>query len=185
LRYDILSKVAKLSAFVFPNFQFQSSCRAWTEVFNRNDGLFIVRYKLFLACSRMRIAVSVNGRQVAERGGVVEGISWPDTCNCPAASLQVFELRFKFIMLYKSVLWIGIVWIRIQIRMFILMPIRIRTGIRRMSIRMSIVPQVLHMLENQKYFFLLLVTAMLPVCTVHQCQRFHSFQYFGQHLELF
>jgi hypothetical protein len=57
-------------------------------VFNRNDGLFIVRYKLFLACSRMRIAVSVNGRRVAERG--VEGISWPDTCNCPAASLQVF-----------------------------------------------------------------------------------------------
>jgi hypothetical protein len=57
-------------------------------VFNRNDGLFIVRYKLFLACARMRIAVSVNGRQVAERG-VEEGISWPDTCNCPAASLQV------------------------------------------------------------------------------------------------
>jgi hypothetical protein len=58
-------------------------------VFNRNDGLFIVRYKLFLACARMRIAVSVNGRLVAERG-VVEGISWPDTCNCPADSLQVF-----------------------------------------------------------------------------------------------
>jgi hypothetical protein len=87
-----LSKVAKLKNFstsVLQNFQFHTFCRAWTEVFNRNDGLFIVRYKLFLACSRMRIAVSVNGRQVAERGGVVEGISWPDTCNCPTASIQV------------------------------------------------------------------------------------------------
>jgi hypothetical protein len=87
LRYDILSKVAKLSAFVLRNIQLHPFCRAWTEVFNRNDGLFIVRYKLFLACERMRIAVSVNGRQVAERGE--EGISWPDTCNCPTASLQV------------------------------------------------------------------------------------------------
>jgi hypothetical protein len=92
LRDDILSKVTKnlnFAALLLRNIQFQSSCRAWTEVFNRNDGLFIVRYKLFLACESMRIAVSVNGRQVAERGGVVEGISWPDTCNCPAASLQV------------------------------------------------------------------------------------------------
>jgi hypothetical protein len=92
LRYDILSKVTKqknLAPSVLRNIQFHPYCRAWTEVFNRNDGLFIVRYKLFLACARMRVSVSVNGRQVAERGGVVEGISWPDTCNCPAASLQV------------------------------------------------------------------------------------------------
>jgi hypothetical protein len=32
-------------------------CRVWTEVMNRNDGLFIVRYKLFLPCDGMSIAV--------------------------------------------------------------------------------------------------------------------------------
>jgi hypothetical protein len=69
------------------------SCRAWTEVFNRNDGSFIVRYKLYLACPRLRIAISANGRLVAEK--LITEQSWPDTCNCPASSLQVLLWRRK------------------------------------------------------------------------------------------
>ena len=64
-----------------------SRCRAWTEVFNRNDGLFIVRYKLHLACEKLRIVVTSGGRMLAER--MVVETSWPDFCNCPGPSLQV------------------------------------------------------------------------------------------------
>ncbi len=49
--------------------------------------------------------------------------------------------------------------IRVQIRLSILTPIqiqiqiRIRIGIKTMPIHMSILPQVLHMLENRTNFF--------------------------------
>jgi hypothetical protein len=63
----------------------------------------------------------------------------------------------------KPVLWIGIVLMTIRIRIYILMPIRI--GIKTMPIVMRILPQVLHMLDNQNILFLFLVTA-LPVYNV-------------------
>ena len=63
-------------------------CRAWIEIMNRNDGLFTVRYKLFLPCERVTITVRAEGRLLAERSTKTV-TSWPDSCNCPLASLQV------------------------------------------------------------------------------------------------
>jgi hypothetical protein len=59
----------------------------------------------------------------------------------------------------KSVLWIGIVLVLIRIRTSMLMPTRIRIGIKTMSILMGILPQILHMLEKSD-FFILLITAL-------------------------
>ncbi len=60
--------------------------------------------------------------------------------------------------------------IRSRNRLFILMPIRIR-----------ILPQVLHMLENLNFFFYNWLQCQFTLfCLYHQCHRCHNFLYFGQ-----
>ncbi len=72
----------------------------------------------------------------------------------------------------SAVLWIGIVLmpIRSRNRLFILMPIRIR-----------ILPQVLHMLENLNFFLYNSLQCQFALFWLfHQCHRWHNFLYFGQ-----
>jgi len=51
--------------------------------------------------------------------------------------------------------------------------IRIRVGIKTMSILIRILPKVLHLLKNLNYFYLKFLT------------DFQYFPYFGQHIEIF
>jgi hypothetical protein len=106
--------------------------------------------------------------------------------------MGILLLIFYYSGLYSAIhffimlVYIVLMPIRIQIRISMLMPIQIRIGNKTMPILMRIIPQVLHMLENQK--ILLLVTAF----TVLQCfiflvsfKRVISYRYFGQHIEIF
>ncbi|XP_023342466.1 KDEL motif-containing protein 1, partial [Eurytemora carolleeae] len=61
--------------------------RAFSEIFNKNNGFFIVRYKVYHACDNVRIQVLVNGSLVY--GPIyVQGTVQPDHCNCPEGDLS-------------------------------------------------------------------------------------------------
>jgi hypothetical protein len=46
------------------------------------------------------------------------------------------------------------------------------------------IPQVLHLLENQNFFYLQSQQLQFTMFYLsHQCQMWHSFQYFGQHVK--
>lgn len=40
------------------------SCRVWSNILDRKDGSFIVRYKLYEPCSRILISVKCNGEEL-------------------------------------------------------------------------------------------------------------------------
>jgi len=62
-------------------------CRAWTEVLDRKDGSFVVRYKFHSSCYDVVLSVSWKGEHVGESPVKVAGVVHPDTCNCPDKSL--------------------------------------------------------------------------------------------------
>jgi hypothetical protein len=82
----------------------------------------------------------------------------------------VFLFPLGFYLALFSLLWIGIVFMPIRIRLSILRPIRIWIGIETMPIHMRILPQVLHKLEN--WANILLLFTVMPVYNV-----FFSYQW--------
>ncbi|XP_054285028.1 protein O-glucosyltransferase 2-like isoform X2 [Macrosteles quadrilineatus] len=66
---------------------YQRNCRVWTNILDRKDGSFIVRYKLYETCYDMEISVKYEGNDVEGSPIIVEGVVQPDDCYCPS-SLQ-------------------------------------------------------------------------------------------------
>ena len=59
----------------------EGSCRAWTQVYNRHDGSFLIRYKLYNTCKNLNIDVKYNNTQhLAESPYYIKGETrdqWP------------------------------------------------------------------------------------------------------------
>uniref|UniRef100_A0A224Z0F2 KDEL motif-containing protein 1 n=1 Tax=Rhipicephalus zambeziensis TaxID=60191 RepID=A0A224Z0F2_9ACAR len=62
-----------------------SHCSIWTQVLNRRDGLFIVRYKLFRSCPEAQVEVSFNGSPLTEAPVLIKGPLHHDACSCPVS----------------------------------------------------------------------------------------------------
>jgi len=62
-------------------------CRSWTEIFNRNDGFFIVRYKIYNVCDNMKIKLKLNGKKLLDPIPLKSSVL-PDVCNCPKGTLE-------------------------------------------------------------------------------------------------
>lgn len=58
-------------------------CSIWTQLLNRGDGLFIVRYKLFKSCPEAQVEVSFNGSPLMESPVLIKGPLHHDACSCP------------------------------------------------------------------------------------------------------
>jgi hypothetical protein len=48
-------------------------CRIWTEILDRRDGSFIVRFKVYNSCTNLKIQVQYKNKQVAESPYSVPG----------------------------------------------------------------------------------------------------------------
>lgn len=52
---------------------YQRNCRVWTNILDRKDGSFIVRYKLYETCYDMEISVKYEGNDVEGSPILIEG----------------------------------------------------------------------------------------------------------------
>lgn len=55
----------------------------WNQILNRNDGSFIVRYRMFQTLNGLQINITYNDIHVSSSPYIIEGIQYHETCNCP------------------------------------------------------------------------------------------------------
>lgn len=63
-------------------------CRVWTQVLDRHDGSYIVRYKMFHYCDDMEIHVTVDGKHLGNSPYMIQGRVYSESCECPVDSLD-------------------------------------------------------------------------------------------------
>lgn len=63
-------------------------CRIWTQVLNRHDGSFLVRYRLYNTCRNLRIRVMHEGTDVTNSPYDSPGPVHNEECFCPDSSFD-------------------------------------------------------------------------------------------------
>ena len=74
---------------------YASPCRIWTQILDRHDGTFIVRYKMFQACNDVEINITWQGQHIAESPYKLPGRIYSDDCNCPQGNLDEFITQYE------------------------------------------------------------------------------------------
>uniref|UniRef100_A0A0B7AME8 Glycosyl transferase CAP10 domain-containing protein n=2 Tax=Arion vulgaris TaxID=1028688 RepID=A0A0B7AME8_9EUPU len=66
--------------------------RIWTQVLDRHDGSYVVRYRLYATISDLQISVQINGRHIAESPYQLKGDIYHDACNCPQQTSEEWAI---------------------------------------------------------------------------------------------
>ncbi|XP_039279066.1 protein O-glucosyltransferase 2 [Nilaparvata lugens] len=78
----------KLSVQVFGQHTSGRSARIWVNVLNRNDGLFVVRYKLYETCKNLQIVVKFNNKHINGSPFVFNETIQAEHCYCPERDFE-------------------------------------------------------------------------------------------------
>ncbi|KAH9507750.1 Protein O-glucosyltransferase 2 [Bulinus truncatus] len=62
------------------------SARIWTQILDRHDGSYVVRYRLYSSTNGLQISVQFKGRHIADSPYRLADTIYHDTCNCPHLS---------------------------------------------------------------------------------------------------
>ncbi|XP_018318880.1 KDEL motif-containing protein 1 isoform X2 [Agrilus planipennis] len=65
-------------------------CRIWTNILNRNDGSYIVRYKLYEPCINVKIDIKVRGENIKGFPLTFKYIMFSEDCNCNIHNVSSF-----------------------------------------------------------------------------------------------
>ncbi|XP_055892569.1 protein O-glucosyltransferase 2-like [Biomphalaria glabrata] len=65
-----------------------SPSRIWSQVLDRHDGSYIVRYRLYSTTSGLQISVHFKGRHIAGSPYRIAGNIYHDTCDCPHQTVE-------------------------------------------------------------------------------------------------
>ncbi|XP_056640129.1 protein O-glucosyltransferase 2-like isoform X1 [Diorhabda sublineata] len=63
-------------------------CRIWTNVLDRKDNSYIVRYKLYETCSYLKISVTYNNEHLAKSPYLINSPVKSDDCVCPTRNIN-------------------------------------------------------------------------------------------------
>ncbi|XP_030751134.1 protein O-glucosyltransferase 2-like [Sitophilus oryzae] len=66
----------------------KTPCRIWTNILDRKDGVYIVRYKVYEQCSYIKISIVYENEQVAQSPYIINQPIYPDNCYCPKLKLK-------------------------------------------------------------------------------------------------
>lgn len=72
------------------NNDFSHRVRVWTQVLDRHDGSYIVRYKVYETYEDLIIQVLHNGQHVGSSPYLMSGMAYHEKCNCPNPSLEAW-----------------------------------------------------------------------------------------------
>lgn len=65
-------------------------CRSWTNILDRKDGSYIIRYKLYESCKNLIVNVKYKNQHVGDSPYVIKNDVQPEDCFCPTGSLEKF-----------------------------------------------------------------------------------------------
>lgn len=63
-------------------------CRIWTQILDRHDGSFIVRYKMMHSCDDLEIHITLKGKHLGKSPYKYDGRIYAENCNCPVKNLD-------------------------------------------------------------------------------------------------
>jgi len=66
-------------------------CRVWTQVLDRYDGSYIVRYRTYQTCRKTSIHILYNSQHLAESPYVFEDPIYAEDCYCPVGSVSEWQ----------------------------------------------------------------------------------------------
>ncbi|XP_069698369.1 protein O-glucosyltransferase 2-like isoform X2 [Periplaneta americana] len=79
------------------------NCRTWINTLDRNDGSFIIRYKIYHTCHNVKIHITHNGHHVGASPYIIEGPVYPDGCYCPVKSVSDWMKEFGCKSSYQQI----------------------------------------------------------------------------------
>ncbi|XP_038208405.1 protein O-glucosyltransferase 2-like [Zerene cesonia] len=68
----------------------KARCRIWSNVLDRKDGTFIVRYKIYEVCSKLSINMFYMSKHIKDSPITFDGPILPDQCACPEKDLKLW-----------------------------------------------------------------------------------------------
>jgi len=83
------------------NSQF-GSCRIWTQILDRHDGSFIVRYKMMHSCDDLEIHITSKGQHLGESPYKFNDRIYAETCDCPVKDLDEMISLYQCPKKYRS-----------------------------------------------------------------------------------
>ncbi|XP_017771348.1 PREDICTED: KDEL motif-containing protein 1-like [Nicrophorus vespilloides] len=78
-------------------------CRVWSNILNRKDGSYIMRYKLYDSCSYMEINVKYKDIHLAKSPYIIDNIVHPEQCICPKWNVNEWLDNMKCAKLPKQI----------------------------------------------------------------------------------
>ncbi|XP_072936890.1 protein O-glucosyltransferase 2-like [Epargyreus clarus] len=78
-------------------------CRVWSNVLNRKDGTFIVRYKLYETCLDLAINVYYNSKHIKGSPFKFEGPIQADQCVCPEKDFNAWLNKYGCTQSYDQI----------------------------------------------------------------------------------
>lgn len=80
-----------------------SRVRAWVQTLDRNDGSFIIRYRLFASYPDLAIEITHKGKSVAKSPYKLHGGVYHETCFCPETNEEVWEKTMNCSVEYSQI----------------------------------------------------------------------------------
>ncbi|CAH4014630.1 unnamed protein product [Pieris brassicae] len=71
----------------------KSHCRIWSNILDRKDGTFIVRYKVYEECSKLVINIYYKSKHIQNSPIIIKETILPDQCGCPEKDLNIWLLN--------------------------------------------------------------------------------------------
>ncbi|KAM8857203.1 protein O-glucosyltransferase 2 [Synchiropus picturatus] len=65
--------------------------RIWIQVLDRQDGSFLVRYRMYASYSDLQVQILLQKKHVAKSPYTLKGPVYHEGCNCPQPSVRVWE----------------------------------------------------------------------------------------------
>ncbi|XP_060591882.1 protein O-glucosyltransferase 2-like [Ruditapes philippinarum] len=81
----------------------QNRVRVYLQVLDKQDGMYIVRFRIFSTLENVKISVTFNGKDVAQSPYELPGFIYPETCYCPQPDIQQWYSNMKCPASYKQI----------------------------------------------------------------------------------
>ncbi|CAH1778700.1 unnamed protein product [Owenia fusiformis] len=77
--------------------------RIWTQVLDRHDGSYIVRFKMWKSLAYLTITITYNGQHVGESPFYLKGNVYHEQCFCPVPDFKEWYSTMKCQKSYKQI----------------------------------------------------------------------------------
>ncbi|KAI4497223.1 hypothetical protein M0802_007707 [Mischocyttarus mexicanus] len=82
----------------------KQSCHIWTQVLDRKDGSFIIRYKLLNTCMNMTLNVRINKQDLQVHQLEMMGPAYEEECYCPNRNFNDWLNNYNCPNNYKQII---------------------------------------------------------------------------------